>query len=72
MCYWGADKKRHRHKWRCPHVCLKSVDCPFFDRPEGDYGRTYHTKSDDDIRIYTPTVRGSKKMERYYEKKIGF
>lgn len=20
MCYWGPDKERYRHKWRCPHV----------------------------------------------------
>ncbi|HMA60568.1 MAG TPA: hypothetical protein VKN64_09765, partial [Halanaerobiales bacterium] len=56
-------------KWRCPHVCLKSVNCPYFNRPEDDYGRTYYTKFDDDIRLFTPTVRGSKKWENTMNKR---
>lgn len=69
MTFWGSDNDRYRHKWRCPHVCLKSVDCPFFDRPEGDYGRTYYTKFKDDIRIFTPTVRDSKKWKETMKKR---
>lgn len=69
MSCWGPDYERYRHKWRCPHVCLKSVDCPFFDRPDGDYGRTYYTKFEDDIRIFTPTVRGSKKWKNTMKKR---
>ncbi len=69
MTYWGPDPQRYRHKWRCPHVCLKSVNCPFFDRPEGDYGRTYYTKFKDDIRIFTQTVRGSKNWKDTMKKR---
>lgn len=69
MIYWGSDKERRRHKWRGPHVCLKSVDCPFFDRLEGDYGRTFYTKFADDIHLYTPTVRGSKKQKDTMKKR---
>lgn len=49
--------------------CLKSVNCPFFHLPEGDYRRTYYTKFDDDIHLYTPTVRGSKKWKETMNKK---
>ncbi len=69
MCYWGPDNKRYRHKWRCPHVVKKSVNCPYFDRPEGDYGRTYYTKSEDDIRLFTPTPRGTKKWKKTMNKR---
>ena len=69
MTYWGPDHNRYRHKWRCPHVCLKSVNCPFFNRPEGDYRRTYYTKFKDDIRIFTPTVRTSKKWKNTMKKR---
>lgn len=69
MTYWGPDHDRRRHKWRCPHVCLKSVKCPYFNRPEDDYGRTYYTKFDDDIRLFTPTVRGSRKWENTMNKR---
>jgi len=69
MCYWGADPKRYRHKWRCPHVVKKSVDCPYYNRPEGDYGRTFYTKSSDDIRLFTPTPRGTTKWKTTMKKR---
>jgi len=69
MTYWGPDNDRRRHKWRCPHVCLKSVNCPFFNRPEDDYGRTYYTKFEDDIRLFTPTVRDSRKWKNTMKKR---
>lgn len=69
MSYWGADYERRRHKWRCPHVVCKSVNCPYYDRPEDDYGRTYYTKFEDDIRLFTETVRGSKKWKETMKKR---
>jgi hypothetical protein len=69
MSYWGPDYERYRHKWRCPHAVCKSVNCPYYNRPEGDYGRTFYTKFDDDIRLFTETVRGSKKWKETMKKR---
>ena len=53
----------------CPHVVLKSVNCPCLERREDDYGRTKYTKFDDDLLLYTPTIRKSDKWNKTMKKR---
>ena len=69
MVNWGYDKERSRIKWRCPHVCLKSCNCPIFNCSDSDYGRTIHTKPHWDKRIFTSTPRGSQKWKDTMKKR---
>jgi len=69
MVNWGPDPKLKRHKWRCPHVCLKSCECPIFNCSDSDYGRTIYTKAKWDLRIFTPIPRDSKKWKKTMKKR---
>ena len=70
MVNWGYQKKRFRIKWRCPHVVLKSCNCPHFNScSDSDYGRTIYTKSQWDKRIFTATPRGSIKWKKTMNKR---
>ncbi|MFW6135095.1 MAG: hypothetical protein ACOC5R_05915 [Elusimicrobiota bacterium] len=69
MANWGPDPKLKRHKWRCPHVCRQSCNCPLFNCSDSDYGRTIHTKPEWDKRIFTPTPRGTRSWKNTMKKR---
>lgn len=56
----GFDKSQHRQKWRC----LPSCGCS-----TAKYGRTYHTHSKDNIRLFPKTLRDSEKWKLVYKRR---
>ncbi|MFD0717713.1 transposase [Paenibacillus sp. GCM10027626] len=56
----GFDKSQNRHKWRCSPSCGCS---------DAKYGRTYHTHSSDNLRLFPKTARGSEKWKLIYKRR---
>lgn len=56
----GFDKSQNRQKWRCKPSCGCS---------KAKYGRTYHTHSSDNLRLFAKTVRGSEKWKNIYKRR---
>jgi hypothetical protein len=56
----GFDKSQNRQKWRCAPSCGCS---------KAKYGRTYHTHSSDNLRLFPKTVRGSEKWKNTYKRR---
>ena len=56
----GFDKSQNRRKWRCSSSCGCS---------DAKYGRTYHTHSSDNLRLFPRTVRGSEKWKIIYKRR---
>ncbi len=56
----GFDKSQNRRKWRCSPSCGCS---------NAKYGRTYHTHSSDNLRMFPKTVRGSEKWKLIYKRR---
>lgn len=52
------DKSQNRQKWRCSPVCSCST---------ARYGRIYHTRNSDNLRLFPKTVRGSAKWKLIYK-----
>jgi len=72
MIFDSYDQKRHRLKWRCPKkVGNKKIRseanlaCSEDCSPSA-YGRTVHTKTHDDLRLFTKTPRDSKAWKKVY------
>ncbi len=65
MVCWGYDKCRHATKWRCPWA-LGRAECSR-RCSASPYGRTVYTKTDWDIRLYTPVPRGTPEWESTYK-----
>jgi hypothetical protein len=56
----GFDKSQKRRKWRCSPSCECST---------AKFGRTYHTHSSDNLRLFPKTVRGSEKWKLVYKRR---
>lgn len=56
----GFDQSQNRRKWRCSPSCGCS---------KAKYGRTYHTHSSDNRRLFPKTVRGSEKWNNIYKRR---
>lgn len=56
----GIDLKRHRRKWRCSPTCGCST---------AKFGRTFHTKTSDDPRLFPKTPRDSEKWTLTYKRR---
>ena len=56
----GYDYTQNRQKWRCS----KSCDCS-----TAKFGRTYHTHSKDNLRLFPKTVRGTDKWKSIYKRR---
>jgi hypothetical protein len=56
----GFDKSQNRQKWRCSPSCGCS---------KAKFGRTYHTHSSDNLRLFPKTVRGSEKWKNIYKRR---
>lgn len=69
MLNWGFNNDRCRIKWRCPHYkdisqCPKHQECS-----PNKYGRVVYTKPDWDLRLFTPTPRGSRAWKMIYARR---
>lgn len=69
MINWGRDKKRHRHKWRCP-AKVGGWECPT-PCSDSDYGRTFHTSTADNPRLFPRVKRDSKQWYKRYALRTG-
>lgn len=69
MLDWGKEKKRYRRKWRCPAAVGKWV-CP---NPCSNsiYGRTFHTSTKDNPRLFPRVKRNSKEWYKRYSLRTG-
>ena len=71
MIFWGIQKERKRLKWRCPKVAgsklVKSQVCCSKSCSPSAYGRTVYTKPGNDLRLFTPTPRGSAAWKKTYK-----
>lgn len=56
----GFDKSQNRRKWRCSPACGCS---------SAKYGRTFHTFSRDNLRMFPKTLRGSEKWKLIYKRR---
>ena len=64
----GYDKSQNRQKWRCPLAtgCKNTCKKPC---STAKYGRTFHTFSKDNLRLFPKTARSSEKWKRIYKRR---
>ena len=64
----GFDISQNRQKWRCPLACGAKNSCK---KPcsSAKYGRTFHTFSKDNIRLFPKTSRSSDKWKLVYKRR---
>lgn len=64
---FGYDRKRYRHKFRCPYF-NKDNTCPLREQcTPSPYGRVIYIKSRDDIKLFGPVPFHSKKWFKIYK-----
>lgn len=64
MSYNWHDTKRMRTKWRCPAMTSKCLTCPLKEPcSPSDYGRTFYTKSTDNLRLFPAIPRQSEQWK---------
>ena len=56
----GFDKSQNRQKWRCSRACGCSA---------AKYGRTFHTHSKDNLRLFPKTCRESEQWKTIYKRR---
>lgn len=61
---WGACPDRGRYKWRCAFATglVGQCDCKSQCSPS-EYGRTFYTKFNDDLRLFPTVPRGTHKWK---------
>ena len=64
----GHNNLQNRDKWRCGLSCGTENSCPT-PCSKAKYGRTYHTHSKDNLRLFTKTPRDSKKWKIIYKRR---
>nr|WP_245590402.1 DDE transposase [Aneurinibacillus terranovensis] len=69
MMNWGKEAKRYRRKWRCPAKVGK-WECPH-PCSTSDYGRTFHTSTADNPRLFPRVPRDSKEWRNRYKLRTG-
>ncbi len=64
----GYDKSQNRQKWRCPLATGTKNTCK---KPcsTAKYGRTFHTFSKDNLRLFPNTARSSEKWKLTYKRR---
>ena len=64
----GKDNTQCHQKWRCPKANKKVISCA---TPCSDavYGRTFHTFSKDNLRLFPKTLRGSEEWIMTYKRR---
>lgn len=65
----GFDKKRYRHKFRCPFATKQGDNtCPCKDQcSSSPYGRVFYIKSDKDIKLFGPVPYKSDQWKLIYK-----
>ena len=69
MRHDGFDHSQNRHKWKCPMMQARTTNaCP---KPcsTAKYGRTFHTSSKDNPRLFPKTPRNSTKWQLVYKRR---
>jgi hypothetical protein len=76
MVHFGFCPDRMRHKWRCPLKTLKSFPaeneqiCRTYNYcTPSNYGRTFYTYQQDNLRLFTKTPRHSQLWKTIYKRK---
>lgn len=64
----GRDNLQNRNKWRCALSCGPKNSC-ITPCSTAKYGRTYHTYSKDNLRLFTKTPRDSEKWMMIYKRR---
>ena len=64
----GHDNLQNRDKWRCALSCGSINSCAS-PCSKAKYGRTYHTHSKDNLRLFTKTPRDSEKWKVIYKRR---
>jgi len=69
MRHDGFDHSQKRHKWKCPR--MKNRTTCTCDQPCSDakYGRTFHTQSQDNPRLFPEVPRGSEAWKLVYKRR---
>jgi hypothetical protein len=69
MKHDGFDRRQKRHKWKCP--LMKNRTTCTCDNPCSDarYGRTFHTQSQDNPRLFPEVPRGSEAWKLVYKRR---
>lgn len=64
----GYDRSQHRQKWRCPLASGSHNSC---ENPcsTAKYGRTFHTHSQDNPRLFPKTPRESEQWKSQYKRR---
>lgn len=64
----GYDKSQNRQKWRCSYGANAKISCK---KPcsNAKYGRTFHTFSKDNLRLFPKTPRSSDKWKFVYKRR---
>ncbi|MFC0216758.1 transposase [Paenibacillus chartarius] len=64
----GYDRTQNRQKWRCPLACKSGNSCPT-PCSDAKYGRTYHTFTADNPRLFPKTSRESEAWKAAYKRR---
>lgn len=64
----GYDHTKNRQKWRCPLACGSKNTC---EKPcsTAKFGRTFHTNSKDNLRLFPKTCRQSEQWKTIYKRR---
>lgn len=69
MKHYGFDHSQKRHKWRCPMMKQRTINACKNPCSTAKYGRTFHTCSTDNPRLFPQTPRDSKQWKLIYKRR---
>ena len=69
MKHYGFDHSQKRHKWRCPMMKKRTINTCKKPCSTAKYGRTFHTCSTDNPRLFPQTPRNSEKWKLIYKRR---
>ncbi len=69
MKHYGFDHSQKRHKWRCPMMKKRTINTCKKLCSTAKYGRTFHTCSTDNPRLFPQTLRNSEKWKLIYRRR---
>ena len=74
--YWGYDRKKRRHKYRCPRAVkhdtgIRCFTCAECNKSKSDYGPSIYLKSSNDVRLYPPVLRHTGQFKQVFKRRSG-
>ena len=69
MKHYGFDHSQKRHKWRCPMMKKRTTNTCQKPCSTAKFGRTFHTCSKDNPRLFPKTPRDSEKWKLIYKRR---